>query len=242
MNPHANDIQGRIRLPPVKIWRHNIIPYLNTGDRHTMRQTGQRIAENTPQTPCTPWECVRIPLCLNKCDTFGVKARQLLTDFLWTLHSFADTHKSMVVQFEMMDLELLLWWTPGLGLFVHRDDVPKPPPRYLQLIVGYYQRVIARYFSEITAAADTYIEHEEPFKLQLTIQADECDLSELHKAVRDKFCRPQPLMGNLYVYDVSTPVSVSILITDYPPIKARTTIPLNGGDMGYRPQWESYTV
>ena len=130
MNPYAraNDGQRRIQLPPVEIWRHNIVPYLNTGDRHTMRRTGQRIAENTPQTPCTPWECVRIPLCLNKCDTFWVKASQLLTDFLWTLHSFADTHKSMVVQFEMMHLELLLWWTPGLGLFVHRDDVPKPPP------------------------------------------------------------------------------------------------------------------
>ena len=128
MNPHANDRQGRIHLPPVKIWRHNIVPYLNTGDRHTMRQTGQRTAENTPQTPCTPCECVRIPLCLNKCDTFWVKASQLLTDVLWTLQSFADTHKNMVVQFEMMDLELLLWWTPGLGLFVHQDDVPKPPP------------------------------------------------------------------------------------------------------------------
>ena len=103
--------------------------------------------------------------------------------------------------------------------------------------MGYYQRVIARYFREITAAADTYIEHEEPFKLQLTIQADQSDLPELHKAVRDKICRP--LMGNLYVYDVSTPVSVSILITDYPPIKVRTTIPIDGGDMGHRPLWES---
>ena len=197
-----------------------------------MRQTGQRIAENTPQTRCTLWECVRIPLCWNKCDTFWVKASQLLTDFFSTLHSFADTHKSMVVQFEMMNLELLLWWTPGLGLFVHRDNVPKPPPpRYLQLIVGYYQRVRARYFRQITAAADTRSD------------SSSNSPSELHKAVRDKFCRPQPLMGNFYVYDVSTPVSVSILITDYPPIKGRTTIPINGGDMGHdKPQWESCTV
>ena len=138
MNPHAraNDGQRRIQLPPVEIWRHNIVPYLNTGDSHTMRRTGQRIAGNTPQTPCTPWECVRIPLCLNKCDTFWVKASQLLTDFLWTLHSLADTHKSMVVQFEMMDLELLLWWTPGLGLFVYRDDVPKPPPPLFAINCG----------------------------------------------------------------------------------------------------------
>ena len=219
---------GRKGMPlPADIWLHDILPYLNTDNRAKLRGTGRIIAKRIPQTPvCTPWMCVWRPtLCSNNCDTFWLNTEKLLTDFLQFLHGWTHRYRHMVVRFEMGSKLLLVGWEASYRLFLREEDNPA-------LVLQdqkqeYYEQVITHYFNEIktqqTAAAN---EDEEPFKLQLTIQNPNVlgqprgpDLSYLHEAVRAKFCRPQPLMGNLYVYDVSTDALVSILITDYPPTK-----------------------
>ena len=154
----------------------------------------------------------------------------------------------MVFQFEMGS-KLQLWWSQGLNLFVRQSDlhpflvdlVPVPEDYYKQVITDYFSKIHRKALKRTTNDANT--EDEEPFKLQLTGSVlPSIDLSGLHKAVQHAFCRKQ-LMGNLYVYDVSTPLSVSILITDYPPTKAKTTIPiydLDGDvDMEHKPIWKS---
>ena len=154
----------------------------------------------------------------------------------------------MVVQFEMGS-KLQLWWSQNLNLFVRESDlylflvdlVPVPEDYYKQVITDYFSKIHRKALKRTTNANT---EDEEPFKLQLTIQCSpRSDLSGLHKAVQHAFCRPQPLMGNLYVYDVSTPVIVSILITDYPLRKAKTTIPIydmdGDVDMEHEPLWKS---
>ena len=245
---------------PAEIWRDDILSYLNTDNRAQLRGTRQSVAKKVPQTPvCTPLECVWRPtLCSERCDTFWSTISELLENFLWFLHEMtADAYDNMIVQFEMGSARLWLFWVPWMGLF-HRDpnfmnlnpNLNFPDPDYAK---NYYKRVITDFFSRIhrkalrrTTNANT--EDEEPFKLQLIIEniapGGHRDISGLHKAVQHAFCRPQ-LMGNLHVYDVSTPVSVSILITDYPLRKAITTIPIydmNGDiDMEHEPLWKSCT-
>ena len=113
----------------------------------------------------------------------------------------------------------------------------------------YYQQVITDYFSKIQSKAQkrgvkANAEDDEPFKLQLIVTTGQHTGSTyLHESVRHEFCGPQ--LGNLYVYDVSTPESVSILITDYPPTKAKKLIPIvdvDGQiDMAHKPLWKSCT-
>ena len=195
-----------------EIWQHDIVPYLNTGNRIPMHQTRQSIAKSVPQKPvCTPWECVWRPtLCSEKCDTFWSTISQLLENILWFLHGMTDAYDNMVVQFEMGS-KLLFWWTRILYLFLRKRDMyvlmhdplaPVPDATY------YYRQVITNYFSKIHSKAlkrtrNANTEDEEPFKLQLTIQSQfgqlgqglglgqHINLSGLHKAVQYAFCRPQ---------------------------------------------------
>ena len=235
---------------PAEIW-HDIVPYLNTGNRIAMHQTRRTIAKSVPRKPvCTPWECVWRPtLCLERCDTFWSTTSELLENVLWFLHGMKEGVFNMVVQFEMGS-KLQLWWSQNLNLFVRESDLYSFLVDLVPVPEDYYKQVITDYFSKIhrkalkrTTNANT--EDEDPFKLQLTIECyPRSDLSGLHKAVQHEFCRQQ-LTKNLYVYDVSTPVSVSILITDYPLRKAKTTIPIydmdGDVDMEHEPLWKSCT-
>ena len=253
-NKNIKHMPKSIKQLPAEIWQHDIVPYLNTGNRIAMHQTGQTIAKSVPRKPvCTPWECVWRPtLCSKKCDTFWSNISELLETVLWFLHEMTDAYDNMEIQFEMGSARLWLAWIPWMGLFHRGPDfnLNYPNPDYAK---NYYKRVITDFFSRIhrkalrrTTNANT--EDEEPFQLQLTIEniapGGHRDISGLHKAVQHAFCRPQ-LMGNLHVYDVSTPVSVSILITDYPLRKAITTIPIydmDGDiDMEHEPLWKSCT-
>ena len=218
-----------------------------------MHQTRQTIAKSVPQKPvCTPWECVWRPtLCSERCDTFWSTTSELLQNVLWFLHGRKERVFNMVVQFEMGS-KMQLWWSQGLNLFVRQSDlypvlvdlVPVPEDYYKQVITDYFSKIHRKALKRTTNDANT--EDEEPFKFQLTIECyaiyQPSDLSGLHKAVQHAFCRQQ-LKGNLYVYDVSTPLSVSILITDYPLRKAKTTIPIydidGDVDMEHEPLWRS---
>ena len=215
---------------PAEIWQNDIVPYLNTGNRIAMHQTRRTIAKSVPRKPvCIPWECVWRPtLCSERCDPFWSTTSELLENSLWFLHGMTDAYDNMIVQFEMGS-RLLLWWTPNVDLFLRERDMYPflNDPALVQ--EDYYKQVLTDYFSKIRSKAlkrttNANTEDKEPFKLGLTIQSTEgFDISGLHRAVQHAFCRPQ-LMRNLYVYDVSTPVSVSILITDYWLRKAITTI------------------
>ena len=124
------------------------------------------------------------------------------------------------------------------------DLVPVPEDYYKQVITDYFSKIHRKALKRSTNDANT--EDEEPFKLQITIECNAIhrpsDLSGLYKAVQHAFCRQQ-LMGNLYFYNVSTPLSVSILITDCPLRKATTTIPIydidGDVDMEHEPLWKS---
>ena len=239
---------------PAETWQDDILSYLNTDNRAQLRGTRQSVAKKVPQTPvCKPWECVWRPtLCSGRCDTFWSTTSELLENLLWFLHGMmADAYDNMIVQFEMGS-RLLLWWTPNVDLFLRERDMYPFLNDPALVPEDYYKQVITDYFSKIHSKAlkrttNANTEDKEPFKLQLTIRLEpggHRDISGLHEAVRAKFCRPQ-LMRNLYVYDVSTPVSVSILITDYPLKKAITTIPIydidGDVDMEHEPLWKSCT-
>ena len=234
---------------PSEIWQQDIVPYLNTDNRTQLRGTRQSIAKRVPQTPvCTPWECVWRPtLCLEKCDRFWLNTKNLLEKFLRFLHG---QDKGMIVGFDMMGSRLLLYWIPQVDLFLrHRDIHPFLKNGLIPERGTYYQQVITDYFSKIQSKAQkrgvkSNAEDDEPFKLQLIVTTDPWHTGStyLHESVRHEFCGPQ--LGNLYVYDVSTPESVSILITDYPPTKAKTLIPIvdvDGEPMAHKPLWESCT-
>ena len=237
---------------PAKIWQHDIVPYLNTGNQIAMHQTRRTIAKSVPRKPvCTPWECVWRPtLCSERCDTFWSTTSELPENFLWFLHGMTDAYHNMIVQFEMGS-RLLFWWTPNVDLFLHERDMYLFLNDLALVPEDYYKQMITDYFSKIPSKAlkrttNANTEDKEPFKLQLTIRLEPggFDISGLHRALQHAFCRPQ-LMRNLYVYDVSTPASVSILITDYPLRKAITTIPIydidGDVDMEHEPLWRSCT-
>ena len=95
-------------------------------------------------------------------------------------------------------------------------------------------------------------EDDEPFTLQLTVEGDVGDVglgTYLHELVQHEFCGPRArgVGFGLYVYDVSTPESVSILITDYPPTKAKTSIPITDhhgfvhNPQTHKPLWKTCT-
>ena len=157
-----------------------------------------------------------------------------------------------------MDLFLCVHYTQNDDFAIHH----RTENYYRQVITNWIQNGIQNYTQQRAAkanaedddpwkqqrAAKANAEDDEPFRLQLTVEGvGNVGLGTyLHELVQHEFCGPRARGSGfgLYVYDVSTPESVSILITDYPPTKAKTSIPITdhyGFAQPHKPLWKTCT-